>query len=107
MLHSAYIAWIIFGGFLTRGRPKLAALHVLTLFYGVTVEVFDLWCPLTALENLFEARGGVAPYRGPFLLHYLDALVYPNVPPNLLTIGAVAVCLLNLWIYVRRLMLVS
>jgi hypothetical protein len=36
-------------------------------------------------------------------LHYLDVVVYPNIPPNLLTAGAVAVCILNLGIYVRRL----
>jgi len=103
LLHFAYIAWIMLGAFLTRCRPRLAALHVFTLFYGITVEIFALWCPLTALENWLEARGGVAPYHGPFLLHYLDALVYPDVPPLALTIGAVAVCALNLWIYARRL----
>jgi len=32
-------------------------------------------------------RGGVSAYRGPFLLHYLDALVYPNIPSNLLVAG--------------------
>jgi hypothetical protein len=45
----------------------------------VIVEIFGLWCPLTALENWLEVRGGVSTYRGPFLLHYLDALVYPNL----------------------------
>ncbi len=30
-LHAAYIAWVIFGAFFTRGRPWLAALHVATL----------------------------------------------------------------------------
>jgi hypothetical protein len=39
-LHAAYIAWVIFGAFFTRGRPRLAALHVATLAYGVTVEIF-------------------------------------------------------------------
>lgn len=102
-LHAAYIAWVIFGAFFTRGRPRLAALHVATLGYGVIVEIFDFWCPLTALENWLEVRGAVSTYRGPFLLHYLDAAVYPNIPPNLLVAGAVAVCSLNLWIYVRRL----
>ena len=103
-LHAAYIAWIIFGAFFTRHRPRLAALHVATLVYGMIVEIFDLWCPLTALETWLETRAAVSPYRGPFLLHYLDALVYPNVPPKLLTAGAVAVCLLNLWIYARRIL---
>ena len=102
-LHAAYIAWVIFGAFFTRGRPRLAALHVATLVYGVIVEIFGFWCPLTALEEWLDVRGQVSAYRGAFLLHYLDALVYPDIPPNLLIAGAVAVCLVNLWIYARRL----
>ena len=102
-LHAAYIAWVIFGAFFTRGRPRLAALHVATLVYGVIIEIFGFWCPLTALEEWVEVRGNVPVYHGPFPLHYLDAVVYPDIPPNLLTAGAVAVCILNLGIYVRRL----
>ena len=101
-LHAAYIALVIFGAFFTRGRPRLAAFHVATLVYGVIVEIFNFWCPLTALEEWLDVRGRVSAYHGPFLLHYLDALVYPDIPPNLLIASAVAVCLLNLWIYARR-----
>jgi hypothetical protein len=64
----------------------------------VIIEISGFWCPLTAIETWLEVRGGVSAYRGPFLLHYLDALVYPNISPNLLIAGAVAVCVLNLWI---------
>jgi hypothetical protein len=53
-LHAAYIAWVIFGAFFTRGRPRLAALHVATLLYGMIVEIFGFWCPLTALEAWLE-----------------------------------------------------
>jgi hypothetical protein len=101
-LHAGYIAWVIFGAFFTRGRPRLAALHVATLVYGVIVEIFGFWCPLTALEEWLTVLGNLPAYRGPFLLHYLDAVVYPDIPPNLLTAGAVAVCIVNLWIYARR-----
>jgi hypothetical protein len=101
-LHAAYIAWVIFGAFCTQGRPRLAVLHVATLLYGVIIEIFGLWCPLTTLETWLDVRGGVSAYHGPFLLHHLDALVYPNIPPNLLIAGAVAVCVLNLSIYARR-----
>jgi hypothetical protein len=48
-LHAAYIAWVMFGTFFTRSRPRLAVLHVATLF--------GLWCPLTALEEWLEVRG--------------------------------------------------
>ncbi len=102
-LHAAYIAWVIFGALFTRGRPRLAALHVATLVYGVIIEIFGFWCPLTAFETWLEVRGGVSAYRGPFLLHYLDAVVYPKIFPNLLIAGAIVVCVLNLWIYARRL----
>lgn len=103
-VHAAYIGAVVLGVFFTRGRPRLAAAHVAALAWGVCVEAFDFWCPLTALENWLEARGGVAPYSGPFLLHYLDALVYPNLSPTLLTAGAVALCVFNLSIYARRLL---
>lgn len=102
VLHLAYIGWVIFGALLTRGRPRLAWVHVATLVYGILVEVSAWPCPLTLAENWFESRAGVEPYRGPFLLHYLDAIVYPNVPLTLLVACAVAVCLFNLGIYVRR-----
>ncbi len=49
------------------------------------IEIFGFWCPLTALETWLEVRGNVPAYRGPFLLHYLDAVVYPDIPSNLLT----------------------
>jgi len=94
-LHAAYIAWVVFGTFFTRGRQRFAALHVATLVYGVIIEIFGFWCPLTTFETWLEARGGVSAYRCPFLLHYLDAVVYPNIPPNLLIAGAVAVCVLE------------
>jgi hypothetical protein len=104
-LHAVYIAWVIFGTFLTRGRPRLAALHVASLVYGAIIEIFGFWCPLTALEQWLEVRGDVSAYRGPFLLHYLDAVVYPDIPPNLLVAAAVVVCFLNLGVYARRLRL--
>lgn len=101
-IHLGYITLVIFGALVTRGRPRLAWLHVATLLYGTVVEVLRLWCPLTVAENWLEARAGVVPYRGPFLLHYLDAIVYPVIPPNLLTVAAAFVFVVNLGIYARR-----
>src|SRR5258708_32587552 len=86
-LHVVYIAWVIFGAFFTRGPPRLAALHVVTLVYGVIIEIFGFWCPLTAFETGLEQRGGVSAYRATSLLRYLDARVYPDFPPDVLTVG--------------------
>ena len=50
-LHAAYIAGVIFGACFTLRRPRLAALHVAMLVYGVIIEIRGFWCPLTALET--------------------------------------------------------
>jgi hypothetical protein len=102
-LHLLWILWVIFGSLLTRGRPALRWLHILSLIYSILIETL-LWppCPLTVLEAWLEARAGATPYRGSFLGHYLEAIVYPDVPLSLLIAGAVVVCLLNLRVYAFR-----
>src|SRR5579864_6772064 len=102
IVHLAFIAWVIFGAFFTRERPRRAWVHVITIIYGIIAETTTLVCPLTLAENWCEARAGVSPYHGPFLLHCLDTTVYPRVPVVLLVTVAVAVCVLNLGIYARR-----
>ncbi len=102
VVHALYILWVIFGAILTRGRPRLAAVHIATIIWGIIAETTPAPCPLTLAENWCEARAGVAPYHGPFLLHCLDATVYPRVPSALLVTVAVAVCLFNLGTYVQR-----
>src|SRR5579872_1427809 len=76
--------------------------HILSLLYGIAIETGPWPCPLTLAENYFLQRAGIAPYREPFLVHYLEAVVYPDVPPVLLTWCAVAVCGFIVGIYVRR-----
>jgi hypothetical protein len=81
----------------------LALFHVASLVWGVAVEVGPWPCPLTIAEQWFETRAGSTPYRGSFIIHYLDALVYPNVPDVLLTWIGAGVCILILAIHGFRL----
>ena len=100
-LHALFIVWVVFGALLTRSRPILRWLHIVSLIWGILTEL--LWpCPLTIVENWFEAKAGVQPYEGGFLLHYLDKLVYPDISSTVLTAAGVLVCVLNLALYGRR-----
>jgi Protein of Unknown function (DUF2784) len=101
-LHTLFILWIVFGAILTRSRPLLRWLHIASLVWGILTELLPWPCPLTLLESWLEAKSGVKPYQGGFLLHYLDKLVYPNISATVLTVAAVLVCVLNLGIYGRR-----
>jgi hypothetical protein len=101
-VHVLFILWIVLGATVTRRRPLLRWLHLGSLVWGILIEVLPWTCPLTWAENWLETQAGVSPYQGGFLLHYLDALVYPNIPTGLLTGLGVAVCVVNLSIYALR-----
>ncbi len=103
LIHLAFIVWVMFGALVTRARAWLAALHIVSVVYGMVAELGPWPCPLTLAENFFEARAGLLPYQGPFVLHYLDAIVYPNLPPALVVTSGVLVCFFNLLIYGFRL----
>lgn len=102
-LHLLWIVGVIFGAIFTRKRPWLGAIHVGTIVWGIIAETTSAPCPLTVAENWCETRSGVAPFHGPFLLHCLDATVYPHVSQAWLAGVAVLVCAANLGIYAWRL----
>lgn len=100
-LHVLFILFVVFGAFLARSRPVLRWLHIASLVWGILTELLPWPCPLTLLENWLEAKAGVEPYQGGFLLHYLDKLVYPDISATVLTVAGVLVCVLNLALYGR------
>jgi hypothetical protein len=102
LLHTLFILWVVFGALLTCSRPILRWLHIASLVWGILTELLPWPCPLTVLENWLEAKAGVDPYQGGFLLHYLDKLVYPDISATVLTLGGVIICALNLALYARQ-----
>lgn len=102
-IHLLFIVWVIGGALVVRWYPRLQWVHIGSLAYGIFIEVAP-WppCPLTVLEQTLEERAGVSAFHGPFLLHYLEEFVYPNVSLTLLVPVAVAVCVANLVYYVFR-----
>jgi Protein of Unknown function (DUF2784) len=102
-LHLLWCVWVLLGWTLTRCRRLLRTLHIATLVYAIVIQLVPwLPCPLTMAETLLEARAGIEPARGPFLVRILDAIVYPNLPGWLVIGCAVFVCATILCVYLRR-----
>jgi hypothetical protein len=103
LLHVIWCAWVLLGWTLTRGRRVLRMLHITSLAYAIIIVLLP-WppCPLTVAETQLEARAGVEPAHGPFLLHLLDTIVYPDLPEWLVVRVAVTVSLAILGIYLMR-----
>jgi Protein of Unknown function (DUF2784) len=102
-VHLGWIVWVMFGWVVTRNRPVLRWLHILSLVYSILIENLPWSCPLTVAETRLEALAGIQPYHEPFLVHYLEALVYPDVPARALAWSASAVCVAILGVYGLRL----
>jgi len=107
MVHLIWIVWVAIGFLWTRGRRVLSAIHLASLLWGIAVEAGPWPCPLTLLEQFLETKAGVNPYQGGFLLHHLDAIVYPDTPAWLLMALGIGVCAANLVVYAGRLALGS
>ena len=101
-VHLLWILWVMFGAVFTRGRVLLTSLHILSLVWGVIVEVGPWPCPLTIAEQFCESKAGAQSYSGAFLTHYLDRIVYPDVPESVLVVVGVVVCAFNLAVYAWR-----
>jgi hypothetical protein len=77
VVHFAFTAFVVFGGFLTWRWPRLALVHLAALAWGCWIEVSHSVCPLTPLENHWRHLAGEAGYREGFLAHYLVRVLYP------------------------------
>ena len=102
-VHLLWCVWALLGWTVTLGRPRLRALHIASILYGVVIELVP-WppCPLTLAEMWLEARAGIEPAREPFLVRVFDAILYPELPEWLVVGGAVVVCVAILDVYLRR-----
>jgi hypothetical protein len=103
LLHLLWCGWVLLGWTVTRSRRFLRTLHIASLIYAIAIELLP-WppCPLTVAETWLEARAGIEPAHGPFLVRVLDAVVYPDLPEWFVIGCAVLACIAVLFVYVRR-----
>lgn len=102
LLHFAFILFVFLGGLLVLRWPKLAWVHAPAAVWGVLIEFFGWWCPLTKWENYFLQQAGRAGYDTGFVAHYIMPIIYP---PGLtrgmeIAIGVIAL-VINVSVYVR------
>ena len=77
ILHLAFAAFVVFGGFLAWKWRRVAFAHLPALAWGFWVETSGRICPLTPMENHLRRLAGEAGYQGGFLNHYVVPILYP------------------------------
>lgn len=93
LLHYAFIVFALIGGFGVCLWPPLIWLHLPVLLWAVAIARIGWTCPLTPLENRLRQAGGLTPYSGGFIEHYLTARYYPDGLPRTVLAGMGALVL--------------
>ena len=97
LLHSLFVVFVIFGLLLiVAGRfrhwrwirnPWFRALHLLAITVVTVQALLGAICPLTSLEMALRSRAGDSVYAGSFMAHWLQEILYYDLP-----LWAFAVC---------------
>jgi Protein of Unknown function (DUF2784) len=76
IVHVAFIAFVLLGGYAAWRWPRLVWLHVPSVAVIGVLFAFGADCPLTDLEKYLRRQAGESVYRDGFVAHYL----VPGVP---------------------------
>jgi len=106
LFHFGFILFVVAGALLVGWRRWLAPFHLAALAWAVYAELSPgIVCPLTAAENYFALRAGIATYTGDFIARYLVPVIYQDgLTQRWQNFLAAAVLALNLLIYAALLL---
>jgi hypothetical protein len=99
-IHLLFILFVIFGAILGRRSLRWRLGHLACMAYGVLIEIFYWYCPLTYIEQFLRSKSGRGMYQEPFIEHYLNKMIYLDVPQWSLIATAALVLLINVGLYV-------
>jgi polyferredoxin len=101
VVHAAFVAFVVAGGFLVLRHRAAAWVHVPCVLWGAWVEFSGWICPLTPLEDWLRERAGEAVSGGDFVQRWILFALYPERLPRYVQVAlGLFVIALNAGIYV-------
>ena len=103
IIHFLWILFLIFGAFPGVRNKTVKIFHISGLVFAFVIQIFGWYCPLTHLEVWLRARHDPSlAYAGSFLIHYLEGLIYIEIPTQLIFSLTLLLTGFNVWFYLRR-----
>jgi hypothetical protein len=101
VLHLLWIVFLILGALPGSRWAWVKWTHLASLTFSIALQVFGWICPLTLLEVWLLRLGGAQPYEDTFIRHYVEQIVYAEIPRTAVFAGTLVVVALSLWLYLR------
>jgi len=102
-VHFLWILFIIFGVFWGTRNLKIKVIHISALAFAIIIQAFNWYCPLTHLEAWLRAKHDpTLSYTGSFIAHYVEKIVYIELPPALIFVLSIFLVGISSWIYLKK-----
>jgi hypothetical protein len=102
-VHFLWILFLIFGVFWGIRNQKVKVIHLSGWAFAIIIQVFNWYCPLTDLEAWLRAKHDpTLSYSGSFIIHYVEKIVYVELPAPLIFVLSIFLAGLSSWLYLKR-----
>jgi len=103
ILHFLWIVFLFLGAFWGIKNKGVKVFHLSGLAFAFIIQVFDWYCPLTHLEIWLRSKHShFLTYAGSFIIHYVEKIVYIEIPRSVVFVLTIFLCGLNAWLYFRK-----
>jgi hypothetical protein len=103
LIHFLWILFLLLGALWGRRKQLVKILHISGLAFACIIQIWSWYCPLTYLEVwLREKHDSALIYKGSFIIHYVEKIVYLEISRYLIFIFTVFLCGFNLRVYLRK-----
>lgn len=100
IIHFLWILFLITGAWFGRKNRIIKYFHIGGLGFALLIQIFGWYCPLTHLEVWLRAKHDPSlTYEGSFIVHYIEKLIYIELPEELIFVFTLAILLFNFLIY--------
>ncbi len=112
LFHFLWIIFMIIGfittlcGFIWKKNFEFfifRTLHLFGILYVSFLIILGKYCPLTVMENALRSQYDPnMVYPGSFIIHYVELLVYPNVPSAYIIIPTIFISVFSIVMYIVK-----
>ncbi|MCX7759994.1 MAG: DUF2784 domain-containing protein [Hydrogenothermaceae bacterium] len=102
IIHFLWILFLIFGYLIGSRYSFVKYIHISGLVFAIFLEIFNLPCPLTLLENYFRKEAGLKTYEEGFISYYLEKIIYIEIEPFIIFILTIALIVVNIYLYSKK-----
>lgn len=100
LIHFLWIVFLCLGLFWGVKNKIIKLFHLSGLAFAIILQIFGWYCPLTDLEIWLRSRYDPSlSYQGSFIIHYIEKIVYLEIPRSLILFLTILICALSLWFY--------